>query len=185
MSVNETNLVGRKYRVWDAANNIWKRLSFWTKASDVEMENGTSLENEIGAIKSTLSDNSSDILKKTGMYCVCSTSSSTAAKTASLTGFTLQTGAKVTVYFENNNTASSPTLNINSTGAIGIRKGYHASSGLATTTQIPCGPVELVYNGTYWVMENSAACVVTYGSSTCNRINFSLSGDTLTITTSS
>lgn len=136
-------------------------------------------------VQDAITELNTNILNKTGMYCVCSTSSSTAAKTASLAGFALQTGAKVTVYFENNNTASSPTLNINNTGAIGIRKGYHASSGLASTTQIPCGPVELVYNGTYWVMENSAACVVTYGGSTCNRINFSLSGDTLTITTSS
>ena len=55
MSVNEQNLTGRKYRVWDAANNIWKRLSFWTKASDVELNDGTTVESAISTINTNLS----------------------------------------------------------------------------------------------------------------------------------
>lgn len=48
---------------------------------------------------------------------ICSTATATASKTVSLTGFTLFDGATVRVLFKNGNTASNPTLNINSTGA--------------------------------------------------------------------
>lgn len=48
---------------------------------------------------------------------ICSTATATTAKTVSLTGFTLFDGATVRVLFKNGNTASNPTLNVNSTGA--------------------------------------------------------------------
>ena len=54
---------------------------------------------------------------------VCSTASSTSAKTTDtsgdyiMTGFSLIPGATVRVLFLNGNTASNPTLNVNSTGA--------------------------------------------------------------------
>ena len=46
-TVEETIITGRKYRIWDAVNNIWKRVSYWTKASDVEFEDGLNGEDEI------------------------------------------------------------------------------------------------------------------------------------------
>lgn len=56
-----------------------------------------------------------------GHYGTCSTAAATAAKTVALTGFTLVTGAWIAVRFTVTNTASSPTLNVNSTGAIAIQ----------------------------------------------------------------
>ena len=50
-------------------------------------------------------------------YGTCSTAAGTAAKVVSLPGFALATGAEVTVSFTVTNTASSPTLNVNGTGA--------------------------------------------------------------------
>ena len=50
----------------------------------------------------------------------CSTAAATAAKTVACTGFTLVTGAEITVQFTVTNTADNPTLNVNSTGAKAI-----------------------------------------------------------------
>ncbi|WP_251353790.1 phage tail spike protein [Hominisplanchenecus murintestinalis] len=80
-------------------------------------------------------------------YTTCSTSGSTAAKTASLTGFSLLTGARVEVLFLNANTASNPTLNISSTGA----KSIYYRNGAIPANYIQAGTVlELVYSGSYW-----------------------------------
>ena len=80
-------------------------------------------------------------------YTTCSTSGGTAAKTASLTGFSLLTGARVVVLFSNANTASNPTLNISSTGAKPI---YYRNSAIPAN-YIQAGTVlELVYSGSYW-----------------------------------
>lgn len=41
MAVNETIVTGRKFRKCiDAASKAWQRISFWTKSSDVEFEDG-------------------------------------------------------------------------------------------------------------------------------------------------
>ena len=53
-------------------------------------------------------------------YGTCSTAAGTAAKTVACTGYSLQTGGEITVKFTVTNTASSPTLNVNSTGAKAI-----------------------------------------------------------------
>jgi hypothetical protein len=59
-------------------------------------------------------------------YGSCSTASATAAKTVACTGFALITGSEITVKFTTTNTATSPTLNVNSTGAKAIY--YHGSA---------------------------------------------------------
>lgn len=54
-------------------------------------------------------------------YGVCSTAGATAAKTLSLTNYSLKPGGIVSVLFQNAFTASDPTLNINSLGAKPIK----------------------------------------------------------------
>ncbi len=57
MAVNETIVTGRKFRKCiDVANKIWQRISFWTKASDVEFNDGQTAENKMGAISGITSD---------------------------------------------------------------------------------------------------------------------------------
>lgn len=53
-------------------------------------------------------------------YGVCSTAATTAAKTVDCAGFTLITGAEITVKFTNTNSAAQPTLNVNNQGARAI-----------------------------------------------------------------
>ena len=51
MTINETIVTGRKFRkLIDEVNKIWQRISFWTKAVDVEFNDGKTAETKIGAI---------------------------------------------------------------------------------------------------------------------------------------
>ena len=57
MAVNEQIVTGRKFRkLIDEANKIWQRISFWTKSSDVEFEDGKNAETKLGAINGITSD---------------------------------------------------------------------------------------------------------------------------------
>lgn len=55
------------------------------------------------------------------LYAVCSTAAATAAKTATISGFKLFTGAVAYIKFSVKNTAANPTLNISGTGAKAIQ----------------------------------------------------------------
>ncbi len=51
MAVNETIVTGRKFRyLLDEAGKLWQRISFWTKACDVEFDDGQTAEQKLGAI---------------------------------------------------------------------------------------------------------------------------------------
>ncbi len=70
-------------------------------------------------------------------FAVCSTAAATAAKTVSCTGFTLITGAEITVFFNTTNTATNPTLNVNNTGAKPIfYRGAAISAGFLAANRI-------------------------------------------------
>ena len=80
-------------------------------------------------------------------YGTCSTAAGTAAKVVSLLGFVLGTGAEVTVRFTVTNTASTPTLNVNGTGAKPIRYlGAAVPAGYLAAGRI----YRLLYDGAYW-----------------------------------
>jgi hypothetical protein len=63
--------------------------------------------------------------------------------------FSLETGARVTVKFTYANTASTPTLNVNSKGAKNI---YHNGSQITTGANkaLLAGVCDFVYDGTQW-----------------------------------
>ncbi len=82
-------------------------------------------------------------------YGVCSTASATVAKTVTITNFALTTGVKVTVKFTYANTATDPTLNINSTGAKAL---YDGTSNISPSL-IEAGKIyDFVYDGTNYVL---------------------------------
>ena len=87
-------------------------------------------------------------------YGACSTAAATKAKTVTLSGFTLVTGAIVGVKFSYDNTAAAPTLNVNSTGAKPIYyKGEAVAAGL-----LKAGYVYLFqYNGAQYELLNPVA----------------------------
>lgn len=76
----------------------------------------------------------------------CTTAAATAAKTVSITGFSLYTGVTVAVQFQYANTAASPTLNVNSTGAKAIyTNGINAAYWTGSYAT-----VVLTYDGSAW-----------------------------------
>ena len=97
----------------------------------------------------------------------CTTGAGTAAKAVSITTgtFSLETGAKVTVKFSNKNTANTPTLNVNSTGAKNI---YHNGAKIESGTNkgLLNGTVEFVYDGTQWQLVGNYVDTNTHNSHT-------------------
>lgn len=84
-------------------------------------------------------------------YGTCGTAAATAAKVVTCEGFTLSTGAIIAVYFSTANTAATPTLNVNSTGAKTIYIGSATPS--ATTNPLKWSAytiVTFIYDGTYF-----------------------------------
>ena len=88
-------------------------------------------------------------------YGVCSTDAATVAKTITVDNFSLEEGATVIVKFTNKNSAASPTLNVNSTGAKPIvRYGTSAASTSDATSGWRAGAVQMfTYDGTSWVRD--------------------------------
>ena len=78
-------------------------------------------------------------------YGTCSTAAATVEKTVSCTGFTLVTGAEITIRFTVTNTAASPTLNVNNTGAKAIvYRNAAISAGYLAANRV----YKFVYDGT-------------------------------------
>ena len=89
-----------------------------------------------------------------------STSAGTAAKTATVDStFSLTSGNIVFIQFSSGNTASSPTLNVNSTGAIAI---YKTSSAAAAYDWSAGEIIAFVYNGTHWRMVDAGYATTSY-----------------------
>lgn len=94
-------------------------------------------------------------------YGTCSTAASTTAKVVTCSDFVLETGTKVTVYFTYANSASAPTLNVNSTGAIAIRNS-NGAAGTLTYRWYAYQAVDFIYNGTYWLLQQPVVATTTY-----------------------
>lgn len=110
-------------------------------------------------------------------YGTCSTAAATAAKTVALTSFSLVTGSKVAVKFTITNTASNPTLNVNSTGAKAIMyRGSAISAGYLAANRV----YEFVYDGTDWELIGDINTNTTYTANT----GITLSGTTFKHTNS-
>lgn len=90
-------------------------------------------------------------------YGECNTAAATAAKVVSVTSnsFNLYSGVTVRIKFDYTNTASAPTLNVNSTGAKNIVKWGTTAVGTSTSTSWTAGSiVSFTYDGTSWVMND-------------------------------
>lgn len=97
-------------------------------------------------------------------YATSSSSASTSAKTATVQepeGFQLKEGVVVSVKFTNANSASSPTLNVDGTGAKPIR-----TLGTSSAYWAAGQTVLFVYDGTYWQVASAPvwASTVTVGN---------------------
>lgn len=51
MTIKENIVTGRKYRVMkDSAQSLWERISFWTKAEDVELDDGSDVQTSMDGL---------------------------------------------------------------------------------------------------------------------------------------
>ena len=92
-------------------------------------------------------------------YAECSTAAATAAKTVTLSGFTLATGARIIVRFTVTNTAANPTLNVNGTGAKAIQyRNAAISAGYLAANRLR----EFVYDGSAWELIGDVDTNTTY-----------------------
>lgn len=87
------------------------------------------------------------------LWGVCDTNGNEPRKTVNLTDFALVQGVQVTVRFTNTNTANSPTLNINNTGAIGI---IYQSANIPANFLVAGINYQFVYNGTNFELISAA-----------------------------
>lgn len=128
------------------------------KADVISQTVENNVMNKVGdtyATKTELTQTSSDLTLKISSsiasgYATCTTAAGISAKVATTQaeGFTRTTGVQVAVKFTYANTAGSPTLNINGTGAAAIQlKG----AALTVDDSWEAGDtVVFVFDGTYW-----------------------------------
>lgn len=80
-------------------------------------------------------------------YGSCATATATVEKVVACTGFALAAGSRIIVKFTNTNTAVSPTLNVNGTGAKPI---FYRGTAIGTGNLAANRTYEFVYNGTQY-----------------------------------
>ena len=90
------------------------------------------------------------------LYGTCATAAATAAKVVTCTDFDqLLTGVTIHVKFTYTNTAATPTLNVNGTGAKNIYKYGTTKPGTTVHTSWNAGSVvSFTYDGSYWQMND-------------------------------
>lgn len=121
------------------------------------------LVNAIATAANAINDAFPDLLDNTTVFQhfgTCSTAAGTAAKAVTVTGTitTLTAGDSVRVLFSNGNTAASPTLNVNNTGAIAIQSspGTAVAAGYWAAGAV----VDLVYTGSAWLIVNAGNTIL-------------------------
>ena len=111
--------------------------------TNIKTVNGSSI---LGSGDLTISGGST-----TTWYGTCSTAAGTAAKVVTCAGFELVKGAIISVLFSQQNTVGSLTMNVNSTGAVGVR--ISATSINTTSNSLRWATntlVTFIYDGTYF-----------------------------------
>lgn len=96
------------------------------------------------------SDLNTEIKQRKATYGTCNTAAATAAKVVTCSNFALYTGAQITVRFVYGNTAASPTLNVNGTGAKPVQIMNNSQSDSSKVTWPAYSNCTFTYDGTYW-----------------------------------
>ena len=151
-------------------SEITNDSGFITSGANVASANKLSTARAIDGVKF---DGTADI----SHYGACDTVASTAAKTVSLSNYSLVTGSRIVVKFTVTNTAANPTLNVNNTGAKPIvYRGSAISAGYLAANRV----YEFVYDGTNWNLMGDLDTNNTYTANT----GIKLSGNTFQHTNS-
>lgn len=94
-------------------------------------------------------------------YAVCSTAAATAAKTATISGFKLFTGAVAYIKFSVKNTAANPTLNISGTGAKAI---WYQGAAISSSYLNPNRTCAFIYDGSVYQLIGDINTNTTYSA---------------------
>lgn len=142
--------------------SITQGYYLWTRTIITYTDGSTSTAYSVSRIGIDGTNGSNGSNGKDGqmLYATSSTGASTAAKLATLsTGSisSLTAGVTVTVKFTYANTAASPTLNVNSTGAKYIGLKNKALSNTNPYYWKAYDAITFVYDGTYWNIVDAAA----------------------------
>lgn len=151
-------------------SEITNDSGFITSGANVASANKLSTARAIDGVKF---DGTADI----SHYGTCDTVAGTAAKTVSLSNYSLVTGSRIVVKFTVTNTAANPTLNVNNTGAKPIvYRGSAIGAGYLAANRV----YEFVYDGTNWNLMGDLDTNNTYTANT----GIKLSGNTFQHTNS-
>ena len=146
--------------------NHWVKASKYTSDSEL-IRYKTEVSNTIDRVKGEINQNVSKLaVKVAGMYAISNTVSDIANKVATITPtlsndevWELTKGTTVTVKFTEANTTTSPTLNINNTGARSIRT-YNGNPLSEEEYKWEAGSTfTFVYDETNWLMQDSTFAV--------------------------
>nr|DAS66199.1 MAG TPA: Baseplate component [Caudoviricetes sp.] len=111
------------------------------------------------------------------LYAVCSTAAGTAAKTVTISGFRLFTGAVAYIKFSVKNTAAKPTLNISGTGAKAI---WYQGAAISSSYLNANRTYAFIYDGSVYQLigdintdtQYSAGTGLTKSGNTFNHANY-------------
>lgn len=119
-----------------------------TVDGDASVAGGATIAGDV-TIGGTLTPGSINYAFEKPYFGICETAEATAAKVVTCDGFVLKTGAQIAVQFTYGNTGSSPSMNVNGTGAKAICgiNGTYVSTNMWTAKQV----IHFVYNGTWWI----------------------------------
>lgn len=132
----------------------------WTPAPE---DDEAEIENLSSQITQTAEEIKSEVkatyapIGQTKHYGTCSSAAATVAKVVSCAGFVRYTGSTVTVRFANANTAASPTLNVNNTGAAYIKVYDRDLTSTSSYNWTARSVVTFIFDGTYWRLADSGA----------------------------
>lgn len=158
--------MAKKYLDLTGLGTFWTKVKTWVNNNKQDkLVSGTNIKTingspVLGSGDLTVGGTSTN--SKT-YYGTCASTSSTADKIVTCSGFTLETGARISVKFDYKNTAKSATLNINGTGAISIS--CLGSTGASTRSRWGYDEiVDFIYDGTYYEMVDSGTATTSdYG----------------------
>ncbi len=140
-----------KLSMIEAGANKYEHPSYVPKANGLYKITVSPTGHVAGAVPVTKTDITDLGISETGAdalnYCECNTYTSVTEKKVTLTGFKLESGARIIVRFKYGNIATNPTLNVNGTGAKPI---YYRNSNIPEGMLRKYAVIEFVYSGTYW-----------------------------------
>lgn len=144
----------------------------WNLDEDTSSGLVVDLTDRVSVLEQTADGLTSTVSAMKVAYGTCSTAAATQAKVVTASGFTLYTGAEITVNFTYKNTASNPMLNVNGTGAKYI---YVNSTYMSSDYYWDAGGVMTFrYNGSQWVAIDSSTLSLI--KQTADSISLSVSG---------